>query len=80
MTHAQLAGLASAILGAIGTVVLFFNSYALQPFQGGIFGSDVLTALNNAIRTANAKRVVRQRIRLAFLCVSFAIQAVAVFL
>ena len=51
MTHAQLAGLASAILGAIGTVVLFFNSYALQPFQGGIFGSDALTASNNAVRT-----------------------------
>jgi hypothetical protein len=45
VTHAQLAGLASAILGAIGTVVLFFNSYALQPFQGGIFGSDALTRL-----------------------------------
>ncbi len=80
MTHAQLAGLASAILGAIGTVVLFFNSYALQPFQGGIFGSDALTASNNAIRTANTKRIVRQRIGLAFLCVSFAIQAVTVFL
>lgn len=80
MTHAQLAELASAILGAIGTVVLFFNSYALQPFQGGIFGSDDLTASNNAIRTANAKRVVRQRIGLAYLCASFAIQAVAVFL
>jgi len=74
VTHVQLAGLASAILGAIGTVVLFFNSYALQPFQGGIFGSDALTASNNAVRTANAKRVVR------LLCVSFAIQAVAVFL
>jgi hypothetical protein len=57
-----------------------FNSYALQPFEGGIFGSDALTASNNAIRTANAKRVVRQRIGFAFLCVSFAIQAVAVFL
>lgn len=66
MTHAQLAGLASAILGTIGTVGLFFNSWALPPLQGGIFRSDALTASNNAIRTANAKRVVRQRIGLAF--------------
>jgi len=50
---------AQNILGAIGTVVLFFNSYALQPFQGDIFGGDALTASNDAIRTANAKRVVR---------------------
>jgi hypothetical protein len=80
VTYAQLAGLASAILGTMGTVVLFFNSYALQPFEGGVFGSDALTASNNAVRTANAKRVVRQRIGLASLCVSFAVQAVAVFL
>lgn len=36
MTQAQSAGSASAILGAIGTAVLFFNSYALQGDYSGV--------------------------------------------
>jgi len=80
MTNAQMANLASAGFGAAGTIVLFFGSYALQPFQGGIFGSDALTASNNSIRVANAARVVRQRIGLVLLCLSFTVEAIAVFL
>lgn len=80
MTLAQFAGLASAIVGTTGTVVLFFSSYTLEPLQGGTFGSAALNAANSAIRTANAKRVRCQRIGLIFLCTSFIIQAVTVFL
>ncbi len=80
MTHAQLQELTAAILGTFGTVVIFFNSYALQPFEGGIFGTAALTAANEAIGTANVKRFVRQRTGLACFCGRFAVQAVAVFL
>ena len=80
MTGAQIANLAAAILGASGTIVLFFGSYALQPFDGGVFGSEALTASNNEIRIANRWRIVRQRIGLTLLCASFAVQAGAVLL
>jgi len=80
MTHGQIAGLASAILGAIGTIVLFFGSYSVQPLEGAPFGGPILDASNNKIKAKNASRILRQRIGLAFLCLSFAVQAFAVFL
>jgi hypothetical protein len=80
MTCAQYAGLFSAALGAIGTAFLFFNSYSLQPLEGGIFGSDALTEYNKSIKRKNASRLLQQKIGFGFLCVSFVIQVVAVFL
>jgi hypothetical protein len=80
MTGAQYAALSSAALGAIGTIILFFSSYSLQPLEGGVFGSDALTKYNNDIKIKNANRLLRQRIGFAFLCLSFAVQAVSVFL
>ncbi|WP_277810044.1 hypothetical protein [Chromohalobacter canadensis] len=80
MTHVQIAGLVSAILGTIGTVILFLASYALQPFIGGFFGSEKVNKRNEDIKVKNANRIRFQRIGLAFLCGSFFIQAVAVFL
>ncbi len=80
MTNAQIAGLASAILGAIGTIILFFASFSLQPLGGATFGGPALTASNEKIKAKNASRIWRQRIGLALLCGSFFIQAVAVFL
>jgi hypothetical protein len=79
MTAGQCAGLASAALGAAGTITLFFGSYSLQPFEGGVFGSDRLTALNRQTRAKNARRIIRQRIGLVLLCLSFFGQAVAIF-
>jgi len=38
MTCVQIAGLASAILGAIGTIILFFASFSLQPLEGAVWG------------------------------------------
>jgi len=80
MIVAQYAGLSSAAFGAIGTTILFFSSYALQPLEGGIFGSDDLTEYNNRIRAKNLNRLRRQKIGFAFLCVSFIVQAIACFL
>ena len=80
MTGAQYAGLGSATLGAIGTIILFFGSYSIQPLEGASFGSDTLTEYNNRIKAKNANRLLRQRIGLGFLCLSFTVQAAAVFL
>jgi len=80
MTHVEIAGLASAILGVIGTVILFLAGYALQPFVGGVFGSEEVNKHNEEVKVKNTNRIRFQRIGLVFLCGSFFIQAVAVFL
>ena len=80
MTVAQYAGLSSAVLGVIGTVILFFSSYALEPFQGGVFGNKDVREYNNHIRVKNSKRLRWQRVGLAFLVLSFSVQAVCSFL
>jgi hypothetical protein len=80
MTHVQYAGLGSAALGAIGTIVLFRSSYAFQPLQGGVFGSPAIADRNNRIKTENHRRDKWQKTGLVFLCLSFVVQAVGVFL
>lgn len=80
MTRVQYAGLGSAALGAIGTIVLFVNSYADEPLHGGVFGSDAITKSNNRIRVKNHRRHKWQKAGLVFLGLSFFLQAVAVFL
>jgi hypothetical protein len=80
MTAIQLAQLTSAVLGVIGTALLFFNSYALQPREGTVFGSSTVTAHNDRVKAENAWRLIWQRTGFGFLCGSFAIQIVAVFL
>lgn len=77
MSLTQVNGLVSATFGVIGTIILFLASYSLQPFEGAVFGSDQLTEWNEKIKAKNASRVWRQRVGLAFLCLSFVIQAVA---
>jgi len=80
MTRIQYAGLSSAILGAIGTIVLFLNSYADQPLEGGVFGSDEITDSNNHIKAKNHSRHKWQKVGLVFLSLSFFVQAASVFL
>ena len=64
MTLAHYVALLSAILGAAGTVVLFFGSYALQPREGAPFGGPILDKANAHIDAMNAARVIRQRVGL----------------
>jgi hypothetical protein len=74
MTFTQYEGLASAIFGAIGTAILYVNSYSFQGFSGGVFGSPEVTEYNNNIKVKNAKRYFWQKVGLVFLGVSFAVQ------
>lgn len=80
MTETQYVGLCSAVFGAVGTIIMFLNSYSIQPQAGGVFGGPLVTEYNNGVRAKNARRIVWQRIGLGFLCFSFTVQAVAVFL
>lgn len=80
MTLIQYEGLAVALLGAIGTIILFFNTYSLEPLQGGIFGSLELDENNKKIKNKNLNRIFFQKIGLGFLCASFIVQAISIFL
>lgn len=80
MTPAHYSALLSAILGAAGTIVLFFGSYAFQPREGAPFGGPILDKANAQIDAMNAARLIRQRVGLALLCASFFAQGVAIFL
>jgi zinc transporter ZupT len=77
MTYAQGTGLSAAVLGAVGTMILFRSSYAFRPLEGGIFGSPALTEYNNRIKDENRRRHSWQRIGLGFLCLSFVVQAIS---
>jgi hypothetical protein len=80
MTAVQCATLLSAILGAAGTAFLFFGSYTLQPFEGAPFGGPQINKANAEIAAKNKLRILRQRIGLALLSLSFVAQAGSVFL
>lgn len=77
MNLAQYEGLASALMGLIGTVILFRSSYSLEPFEGMVWGGPEVTEHNRAVRVKNAKRSTWQRVGLGFLCLSFFIQALS---
>lgn len=76
MRFIQYINMAPSVLGAIGTIIIYFNSYSMQPLEGGVFGSPELSAHNNNIKRKNTKRLISQRIGLVFLFASFVFQAV----
>ena len=80
MTVVQGWTLVSAGLGLAGTIFLFLGTYGFQPFEGGVFGSPEIQAHNARVKAKNKTRKINQRIGLALLSLSFAVQAIAVFL
>ena len=80
MMIARVIALVSALLGIIGTGLLFFFSYTLAPDDGAVFGSQEVNAANEIVRLQNLRRTLMQRIGFALLCISFMAQAIEVFL
>ncbi len=70
---------ASAAFGCLGTVLLFSFSYSLEPFEGGVFGSDSINAHNERVRVKNLTKLRVQKIGFAILCLSFLAQFGALF-
>jgi hypothetical protein len=78
MTPDKYAALASAALGAIGTIILFLSSSTLEPFAAAPFGSQELVRQNEGMRVKNAARSWWQRVGFAILCASFIAQAMSI--
>jgi hypothetical protein len=80
MTHMQLTTVIAAAVGALGAILTFIGSYALQPSEGAVWGGVAVDAENDKIAAKNARRLVFQRIGLGMICCSFVLQGVSVFL
>jgi hypothetical protein len=80
MTTVQVANLVSSLFGAAGTTLLFFFSYTYIPLGGGAWGGPTLDAANAKTSAKNVIWKRKQRVGFGLLCVSFVIQAAAVFL
>jgi hypothetical protein len=77
MTYTQCSGLISPILGTIGTAMMFFGSYTLQPLESGPFENNAVTECNNRIKVKNRRHHWWQRVGIALLCLSFVVQIIA---
>ena len=72
--------LLSAASGAIGTGILFANSYSLQPLEAvGGFYSEEKRLADETIKAKNNASLIYQRVGLAFLSASFLLQAITAF-
>ena len=80
MTLAQCLVLLSASSGAIGTFILFQNTYAFEPFSGGTLGGPKNDEWNARVRSETPRRRLWLKVGLGFLGVSFIIQAGSAFL
>ena len=69
----------SAIFGIVGTGLMFFGSYALEPFEGATWGGPETAAANDRIRAKNRTRLLMQRSGVALLFVAFVLQGIAAF-
>lgn len=73
MSIATVLNLASALSGVIGTLILYKNSYALEPGEGATFNSDDVEEHNKLIKARNLKRLHYQRAGLLFILAGFAL-------
>jgi hypothetical protein len=69
--------IASTAVGLFGTLLMFFNSYSLMPYESAMFGSDEVTEHDRLIEQKNKKMLLKQRIGVGLLTFSFMLQLVS---
>jgi hypothetical protein len=69
------ATIASAIIGIVGTALLFFYSNTDIPFEGATWGGPETQGNNERIAAKNKAWKLKQKIGFGLLCLSFIIQA-----
>ena len=74
MNCIQYGGVASSLLGMVGTATLFFSSYSLQPLEGAVLGGPETAKTNDDIRRKNVRRLCWQKMGLICLLLSFIVQ------
>lgn len=71
--------LLSAFFGAVGTIILFKNSFSLEPTSGAPMNSDALREHNRLLKLKNQKRLRYQKAGLLCLLASFLLSGTAQF-
>lgn len=79
MNFAAQINLASAIFGVIGTIILYKNSYAIEPTEGAPFNSESVKAHNKLIKARNLKRLQHQKLGLLCILAGFVLVGLAQF-
>lgn len=67
----------STLLGFAGTLIMFFYSHNLKPYEGGVFGSREVTKWNEQVKKDNKRIAVMQKIGLGLLTSSFLCQSIS---
>lgn len=67
----------STVLGFIGTLIMFFNSHNLKPYEGGVFGSESVKKWNEKVKKDNQRIAIMQKIGLGLLTSSFLCQSIS---
>ncbi|AMO47607.1 Hypothetical protein AKI40_1190 [Enterobacter sp. FY-07] len=72
--------IASTLLGFTGTILMFFNSYALIPYESAMFGSDEIIEHDRKVEQKNKRMLRNQKIGIGLLSLSFLLQLISYFL
>lgn len=72
--------IASTLFGFTGTILMFFNSYALIPYESAMFGSDEIIEHDRKVEQKNKRMLRNQKIGIGLLSLSFLLQLISYFL
>jgi hypothetical protein len=79
LSCSQMLTLAAAIFGFVGTLFLFFGSYALETGPLNTTFAEAARVEKAGVDSRNMRRLSKQRLGLVFLMISFALGGVSVF-
>ncbi|MBD9642910.1 hypothetical protein IB231_04615 [Pantoea sp. PNT02] len=68
---------AATVVGLFGTLLMFFNSHSLIPYESAMFGSDEIIEHDRLVEQKNKKMLIKQRIGVGLLTFSFMLQLVS---
>ncbi|WP_413676425.1 hypothetical protein [Pantoea dispersa] len=70
-THIQIA---ATVIGLFGTLLMFFNSHSLMPYESSMFGSDEIMEHDRIVERKNKRMLMLQRVGVGLLSLSFMLQ------
>lgn len=71
--------LASALFGAVGSILMFFGSYAFEPYRSSFWGTPEVAKFDQEVTQRNRVRHLRQRAGIICLLIAFVLQAGTVY-
>ncbi|MFQ1679178.1 hypothetical protein ACK08B_04935 [Pantoea dispersa] len=66
--------IAATVIGLFGTLLMFFNSHSLMPYESSMFGSDEIMEHDRIVERKNKRMLMLQRVGVGLLSLSFMLQ------